>query len=121
LVYLQLGGTREVVDRGVTPPDLRLVGADASLVFDELGQPAIAYQDPTNIDLLYARRLTSPPEWLTEVLHGAPPPGMDKGTASGFYASQKRDGITAYISNVDVTFDEEGNLILDLSVLKKDL
>lgn len=121
LVYLEVGGTREVVDTGVTPPDLRLVGADASLVFDASGQPAIAYQDPTNLDLLYARRSGNPALWSTEVLRGAPPPGSDKGMASGFYSSQRREGSRAFISNVDVTFDPEGNLILDLSVLTREL
>jgi hypothetical protein len=121
LVYRELSmtGVREVVDNGVTPPNLRLVGPDASLIYDINGQPAIAYQDPTNLDLLYARKDMG--GWSTEVLKGAPPPGQDKGTASGFYASQKREDTKAFISNVDVTFDPEGNLVLDLGVMIKDL
>jgi hypothetical protein len=121
LVYRELGamGVREVVDNGVSPPDLRLVGPDASLIFDQNGNPAVAYQDPTNLDLLYARRIGN--MWSTEVLRGAPPPGMDKGTASGFYASQKREDMRAFIANVDVTFDGEGKLVLQLMVMIKDL
>lgn len=123
LVYRQLGAApvREVIDNGVSPPDLRLVGADASLILDQNGNPAVAYQDPTNLDLLYARRTGNPGIWSTEVLRGAAPPGMEKGTASGFYASQKRVDGKAFIANVDVTFDGEGNLILDLMVLLKEL
>lgn len=118
LVYYELGTReRQIVDDGITPPDLRLVGADASLSFDAQGQPAIAYQDPTLIDLLYARRTGSPAMWSSEILRGAPDASGSDGMASGFYAAQViRDG-RAYISNVDVTFDEESNLILDLSVL----
>lgn len=123
LVYRQLGvnGAREVVDDGVTPPDLRLVGADNSLIFDSAGNPAIAYQDPTNIDLLYARRMGNPGIWSTEVLRGAPPAGQEKGLASGFYASQKRIDNKAFIANVDVSFDPEGNLLLDLIIVVKEI
>jgi hypothetical protein len=127
LVYTEVVGnqvTREVVDNGVTAPDIRLVGPDASLIYDAGGRPAIAYQDPTEIDLLYARRTGSPPLWSTEVLRGGPPMmsmmGM-KGMASGFYASQRRLDMKAYISNVDTTFDMQGNLVLKLSVVTKDL
>ncbi|MCK6547911.1 hypothetical protein L6R52_18815 [Myxococcota bacterium] len=121
LVYLEVDGVREVVDTGVTPPDLRAVGADASLVYDASGFPAVTYQDPTNIDLLYARRSGNPAMWSTEVLRGAPPPGSRVGTAAGFYASQKRDADKVFITNVDVDFDQEGNLLLDLVVLVKEL
>lgn len=122
LVYLDVNTSlRQIVDNGVTPPDLRLVGADASLIYDEMGQPTIAYQDPTNLDLLYARRTGSPALWSTEVLRGRPPTGTVLGKASGFYASQKRLGPTAYVSNVDITFDAESNLVLELSVLLKSL
>jgi hypothetical protein len=123
LVYRQLGANalREVVDNGVTPPDLRLVGADASLIFDASGNPAVAYQDPTNTDLLYARRMGNPGIWSTEVLRGAPPAGQEKGLASGFYASQKRVDSKAFIANVDVSFDPEGNLLLDLLIVVKEI
>jgi hypothetical protein len=132
LVYLELtpgaAPVREVVDNGVSAPDIRMVGPDASLLFDSNGNPAIAYQDPTNIDLLYARRTGSPPMWSTEVLKGGVPGAgtmmmgmMPKGTASGFYASQKRLDTKAYVSNVDVSFDVEGNLLLKLTVVLKDL
>lgn len=121
LVYYELpGGTREIVDDGVTPPDLRLVGADASLLFDEAGRPAIAYQDPTNLDLLYARR-TSAGAWSTEVLRGGRPSGMTRGTASGFYVDQIRRGAEAFVGSVDVTFTPEGDLRLSVSVVKKRL
>jgi hypothetical protein len=122
LVYFDLaGGTREIVDDGITPPDLRLVGADASLLFDQNGDPAIAYQDPTLIDLLYARRTGAPPAWWSEVLKGDPPSGGEDGTASGFYAAQIRIDDNAVITNTDVSFDAESNLILDLSVLVHEL
>lgn len=123
LVYLQLGTEpiREIVDNGVMPPDLRMVGHDASLIFDEAGRPAIAYQDPTHIDLLYARRLGAPAMWSTEVMRGAPPPGRSEGKASGFYAAQKRSGSKAFVSNVDVGFDTSGELRLTLSVIVRDL
>jgi hypothetical protein len=122
LVYLDLAtGTREIVDDGISPPDLRLVGADASLLFDQNGDPAIAYQDPTLIDLLYARRTGSPPAWWSEVLKGDPEQGMEDGTASGFYAAQVRVDDRALICNTDVSFDEESNLLLDLSVVVHEL
>ena len=89
----------------------RAVGADASLLYGPAGSPTIAYQDSTEIDLLYARRTEgADPLWSTEVLNG-----------SGFYASQARSNSTALITNVDVTFDAEGVLFLDLSVLTQDL
>lgn len=121
LVYLDLETrTREVVDRGVTPPDLRLVGADASLIFDAAGEPAIAYQDPTFLDLLYARR-SAPAMWTTEVVWGGIPASGGQGTASGFYAAQARLGDKAYVCSTDVTFDEESNLLLHLQLLVKGL
>ncbi len=117
LIYLDLRTMqREIVDDGVSPPNLRLVGADASLIFDSGGRPAIAYQDPTNIDLLYARRMGTPGMWTAEVVTGGPPPGMDMGMAAGFYVSQARRGDTAYISTVEVDFNEAGDLLLDLQV-----
>ncbi len=122
LVYFDLvASTREIVDDGVTPPNLRMVGADASLVFDDTGSPAIAYQDPTNIDLLYARRLGAPPMWSIEVLRGGPPPGMMEGTAAGFYVDQVKVGNRAFVSSVDVDFTEEGDLALDVIVTPKPL
>jgi hypothetical protein len=125
LVYMEFAGgqkSREIVDNGVTAPDIRMVGPDASLIYDANGSPAIAYQDPTLIDLLYARRLGAPPMWSTEVLRGGPMMGMmSTGMASGFYASQKRLDTKAYVSNVDATFDTEGNLVLTLSVVIKTL
>jgi hypothetical protein len=111
--------THEVVDNGLAPNNPRMVGADASLLFDDMGHPAIAYQDPTNIDLLYARKIGSPPMWSVEVLRGAPPPGGMMGTASGFYATQARNGGTAYIGSVDVGFTADDTLDLILSVLVK--
>jgi hypothetical protein len=110
---------REIVDNGVTPPNLRMVGADASLIFDDMGRAAIAYQDPTNIDLIYARRLGTPPMWSTEIVKGDPAPGATRGTASGFYVSQARRGSTAFIASVDVGFTTEGDLTLKLGVLPK--
>lgn len=116
LVYLDLvTGTREIVDDGLMPPDLNMVGADASLVFDAFGNPAIAYQDPSAIDLVYARRLGNPPMWSHETMRGAPQGGA-AGTAAGFYACQARRGDRAFVGAVDVTFDEESNLLLDLRV-----
>lgn len=122
LVYLDLVSmTREVVDDGVTPPNLRLVGADASLVFDDAGAPAIAYQDPTNIDLLYARRLGAPPMWSLEVLRGGPPAGSMRGSASGFYVDQSKAGTSALVTSVDVDFTEDGDVVLDVIVTPKRL
>lgn len=120
LMYIDLM-TRmpEVVDDGIAPPNLRMVGADASLVFDNQGRPAIAYQDPTEIDVVYARRLGTPPMWNTEVIYGDAPPGAMVGVAAGFYVSQGRRAETAYISNVDVSFTEDGERTLDLRVLTK--
>lgn len=116
LVYLEpASGLREVVDDGVSPPELRRVGADASLVFDPAGAPAIAYQDATQLDLRYARRMGSPPAWRTEVLRGGPS-GASAGAASGFYASQARVDRRAYVASVDVGFDDSGNLRLRLLV-----
>lgn len=116
LVYMNVRtGEREIVDDGLMPPDLAMVGADAALVFDAFGNPAVAYQDPTHIDLVYARRLGSPPMWSNETLRGAPV-GTEPGTAAGFYACQARRGEQAFVGAVDVTFDEESNLVLDLQV-----
>lgn len=122
LVYYDLtANTREVVDDGISPPDLRLVGADASLIFAPDGEPVIAYQDPTLIDLLIARRSGSPALWNIDTLRGAPPPGQDKGSASGFYAAQAQRDASTFICSVDVTFDVESNLVLDLVVLRQSL
>jgi hypothetical protein len=122
LIYYDVASaTREVVDNGVTPPNIRMVGADASLIFDDSDRPAIAYQDPTNIEVLYARRLGMPAMWSTEVLRGAPAPGATRGTASGFYTSQVRRGMTAYIASVDVTFTPDDELKLTLGVISKPL
>ncbi len=87
LLFLEYGGAPEVVDNGVTPPDVRLVGADASLLYDAGGSAAIAYQDPTTLDLVYARRLGTPPRWTTEVLRGGAGSSM-MGLAAGFYVAQ---------------------------------
>ena len=117
LVYIDYTNlTSEIVDDGVTPPTLRMVGADADLLFDPAGRPAIAYQDPTQIDLLYARRVGDPPMWTQEVLRGAPAAGASMGTAAGFYACQDRRGDRAFVGSVDVTFDEQDALRLDLIV-----
>ncbi|MEE2902461.1 MAG: hypothetical protein VYC39_09030, partial [Myxococcota bacterium] len=108
-------------DDGVTSPNKRFVGADASLLFDASGNPAVAYQDSSNIDLIYARKTATSTAWSTEVLYGGPMSMELMGTASGFYISQGRRNNTAYISNVDVDFSEEGALLLNLTVLSKDL
>jgi hypothetical protein len=122
LVYLDVAsGTREIVDDGVTPPDLRMVGADASLVFDPAGRPAIAYQDGTRLDLVYARRTGSPPMWSTRVVRGAPPSANAMGTAAGFYATQDVAGGRAHVASVAVGFDPESNLQLELTVDPVDL
>lgn len=118
LVYYDFAArTREIADDGVTPPNLRFVGADASLLFDEQGTAAIAYHDPTNIDLLYARRIGG--QWTTEALRGDLRPGQTEGTAAGFAVTQARKGTTAYIASVDVDFNEAGDLLLTLGVLTK--
>lgn len=102
-------GVREIVDDGISPPDLRMVGADASLVYDRQGQPTIAYQDGTQLDLLFARRSGSPAMWSTERVRG-------RDGAAGFYATQAhRDG-RAYVGSVAVGFDSASELELELSV-----
>lgn len=122
LIYYDVrSGVREIVDDGVSPPDLRMVGADASLLFDASGSPAIAYQDPTLVDLVYARRIGSPPMWSIETLRGAPPAGSDVGTAAGFYAAQARVDSNAYVCSVDIGFSEDSDLLLDLTVTVKSL
>ncbi len=118
LVYYDVGTrTREIADDGVTPPNLRFVGADASLVFDDGGKPAIAYHDPTNIDLLYARRIGG--TWTTEAMRGDVQPGQMEGTAAGFAVTQARRNNTAYVASVDVDFNEAGDLLLTLGVQTK--
>ena len=122
LLFVDLrSGTTQLIDDGVTSPNKRFVGADASLVFDANGNPAVAYQDSSNIDLIYARKTATSTTWSTEVLYGGPMSMELMGTASGFYISQGRRDNTAYISNVDVDFSEEGALLLNLTVLSKDL
>ena len=96
-----------------------MVGADASLIFDQNDAPAIAYQDPTQIDLRYARRTAA--GWTSEVLKGGPPSSSEGGTASGFYTAQVRVGERAYITSTEISFDATSHLILDLSVLVHDL
>lgn len=120
LYYLDLtSNTKELVDSGLTPPNIRVVGADASLIFDGAGQPALAYQDGTNLDLLYARRLGN--TWSTEVLRGAVPTGAERGLASGFYTAQALRGNTAFVTTLDITFNPEGELVLNLVVVPKNL
>jgi hypothetical protein len=122
LIYLDLrSGEREIVDNGITAPQQRIVGADASLLFDSAGLPAVAYQDPSNIDLLYARKTLTSTTWNVEVIYGGAPDAMTKGMASGFYVSQARRDNTVYISNVDIDFTEDGELLLDLKLLLKNL
>ncbi len=117
LVYLEPEtGLREVVDDGVSPPDLRMVGADASLLFTPTGDPAIAYQDGTRLTLMYARRSGSPARWRTEPIRGAAPASGGSGTAAGFYATQARTGAQAFVGSVAVAFDERSNLRLELTV-----
>ena len=111
--------TKELIDSGLTPPNVRVVGADASLLFDAAGRPAIAYQDGTNLDLLYARRLGT--TWSTEVLRGSAPVGVERGLASGFYTAQTLRGNTAFVATLDITFDPEGELLLNLVVVPKSL
>ena len=43
------------------------------------------------------------------------------GTAAGFYAAQARVENRVFITNVDVGFDTDGNRVLDLTVLARDL
>lgn len=115
LVFYDLArDERTVVDDGVSPPDLRFVGADADLVFDAQGEPTIAYQDPTFIDLIYARRFAG--VWSTEVVRGS-----TTAISSGFYATQAHRGSTAFVGGVDVDFDAEGVLQLRLVVTAKSL
>jgi len=122
LIYLEVRSrAREIIDDGINASEQRIVGADASLIFDETGQPAVAYQDPTNIDLMYARRTTTSTAWNVELLYGAMPDAMMKGMASGFYVSQTRHENTAFISNVDIDFTPEGELLLQLKILSKSL
>ena len=102
-----------VVDDGVSAPDLRFVGADADLVFDVDDNPTIAYQDPTFIDLLFARRING--VWSTQVVRGADM------LSTGFYAAQAHRGTTAFVGGVDVDFDADGNLELDLAVIPTSL
>jgi hypothetical protein len=53
--------------------------------------------------------------WSHETMRGGVQ-GNTPGTAAGFYACQARRGDQAYVGPVDVTFDEESNLVLDLQV-----
>lgn len=110
LIYIEpKTGVRQIIDDGVSPPDLRMVGADASLVFDGAGQPTVAYQDGTRLDLVYARRTGTPALWSTERLRGG-------NGASGFYASQAQRNGQAFVASVAVGFDAESNLQLELTV-----
>ncbi len=121
LVYLEVRTStlvREIVDNGVTPPDVRLTGADAALVFDDAGNPAVAYQDPTNIDLVYARRIGAPAVWTTQVIRGGPGMSMMRGTAAGFYVDLVKKGTEGWTSSVDVTFTPEGDLRLGVVLTK---
>jgi hypothetical protein len=120
LLFLEFGGAPEVVDNGVTPPDVRLVGADASLVYDAGGSAAIAYQDPTTLDLVYARRLGTPPRWTTEVLRGGAGSSM-MGFAAGFYVAQSRRDARGWIVSVDVGFTPDGDLRLTPVITQKTL
>lgn len=114
LIYLEPArGLREVVDDGVSAPDLRMVGADASLLFDEAGQPSVAYQDATRLDLLWARRSGVPGRWSVTRLRGA---AESERAAAGFYATQDRAGGRTYVGSVAVTFDADANLQLELTV-----
>ncbi|MCK6550858.1 hypothetical protein L6R52_33785 [Myxococcota bacterium] len=73
---------------GSSGPDGTLVGADSALVVDRFGAVRIAYQDATNGDLRYARRM-GPSSWTLLTLAG------DEATyrgSFGFYVDQTLDG-----------------------------
>lgn len=117
LIYLEpASGLREVVDNGVSPPDLRMVGADAALLFDRTGAPTIAYQDATRLDLVYAQRGGTPPMWSTEVIRGGSDGAAGPGAAAGFYATQDQSADQTYVGSVAVGFDIDSRLDLSLSV-----
>lgn len=114
LVYLEPStGLREVIDDGVSPPDLRMIGADASLLFDASGQPSVAYQDATRLDLMWARR-SGPGTWSPIAIRGAAANPSE--AAAGFYATQDYAAGRTFIGSVAVGFDAEANLQLRLTV-----
>ena len=79
------------------------------------GEPTIAYQDPTFIDLLFARRVEG--VWSTEVLRGTVRPG----SRAASIATQAQRGSTAFVGGVDVDFTTEGDLRLELVIVPKTL
>lgn len=102
----------EIVDDGVTDEGLHRVGADAALAFDPQGEPIIVYQDASGLDLKWARRVDG--AWLTETLVGA-------NAAAGFYARLVIDRGIAYITHVEVGFDDAGELDLRPRLLRRAL
>ncbi len=72
-------------------------GNFAKVVIDQSGQPRVAYQDGTSLDLLYATRLAAG-VWNLEVLDRSVP---GTGVANGFFVNQMLlpDGARSYITH----------------------
>src|SRR6185295_576076 len=79
----------EIVEEGLATsggPEGVLIGADSALVVDRTGQARIAYQDATNGELRYARRMGSTWNILTLAGNESPYRG-----SFGFYSDQVLD------------------------------
>jgi hypothetical protein len=102
------GGSRELVDTGVSGAPLSLVGADASLAFAPDGTAYVVYQDSTYNDLKLGKR-TGARRWEVSTL-------LREG-AWGFFADLAISGGKLYVSNMRFSFDESAQPANEVRVL----
>lgn len=105
------GGTISLVDAGA-PGRRGFVGADPVLALDILGEPVVVFQDQTNNDLRWTRRVG-----------GAFLPGRSVATAGalGFYNGLALVADTAVVGTVSLRATSTGRSALALHVFRLDL
>lgn len=105
------GGTISLVDAGA-PGRRGFVGADPALVLDILGEPVVAFQDQTNNDLRWTRRVG-----------GVFLPGRSVATAGalGFYNGLALVADTAVVGTVELRATPTGRSALAFHVFRLNL
>ncbi len=115
LVYLSvnlsdLSTTREIADAGLSTGISTIVGADSLLLFTSDNRPLIFYQDQTNSDLYVVYRDVTG-QWVSPI------PLLTEG-GYGFYISGTLQDNTAYVTNMEIAYDSDGNLLYNIVLVK---